>query len=142
VAFRSQIFTAGFSYPQYCHFYCGNLESLSFHNQLYTFERGVCRHLRNIISFWQAIDIHTDQNSYVSIFLQRLPVIFTTKAPMLRYFTFLFCFVGISNIGALGCRKSGRRYMRHRNIDKLICSILLTSKGLIPLFLFCRSIDT
>jgi hypothetical protein len=53
------------------------------------------------------VDIPTDQNSYVSIFLHRLPVISTTKAPMLRYFNFLFGFVGISNIGALGCRNNG-----------------------------------
>jgi hypothetical protein len=53
------------------------------------------------------VDIPTDQNSYVSIFLQRLPIISTTKAPLLRYFNFLFGFVGISNIGALGCRNNG-----------------------------------
>jgi hypothetical protein len=53
------------------------------------------------------VDIPTDLNSYVLIFLQRLPVISTTKAPMLRYFNFLFGFVGISNIGALGCRNNG-----------------------------------
>jgi predicted protein tyrosine phosphatase len=53
------------------------------------------------------VDIPTDQNSYVSIFLQRLPVISTTKAPKLQYFNFLFGFVGISNIGALGCRDNG-----------------------------------
>jgi hypothetical protein len=66
------------------------------------------------------VNISTNQSSYVSIlqqtrgpmyrysyrpkllFLQRLPVNSTTKAPMLRYFNFRFGFVG-----AMDCRNNG-----------------------------------
>jgi hypothetical protein len=41
------------------------------------------------------VDIPIQQISYVSIFLQRFPIFQQTKAAMLRYFNFIFCFVGI-----------------------------------------------